>query len=716
MSSWGPHHSALLSLLLDDVTGTEEAVGITQDKCRLVEFIGPKLSTIYWTGSKAEGLSLPGSDYDFMLDINKPLNIKVVQSLHEISDTSFCNVFLLCTEHVSPGFALLHCNIDLKDPFLIQFLQCKSGEQYLNGNLLIDRINFFFNLISNVTLKRQGPSLETWFEFEDTSGEGNDFVYSIHCQFWPDNASEWIRRTRPFGWPASVDISTIVNFGCHLVPVGHPLSNTKSLEWRISFSIAERILVWSFNHVQMQCYAVMKIILKEFIKRRCSAQNQVLCSYFIKTFLFWKYETTKMDFWCKGNFRECIKYLLTEFSKCIHEGVLRHYFFPKFNLLSVKLTTEAQTELMQLFDLIIQYDINILKECTTLQNIWSKFLSANENQMNIIHCEKKSNFIKNDELMMEACNLLANSDLQKVARKLPFVTDMANMLSKQSNIPLMYILTYFSAYISARMGKSRTYDQIINLIETIPSKTCLKSLVVKELHVQKHVKSSVLDISNKSTYKLQHIVQGSSTSCTFSTSKLWYAIVLLKRCDYTSTLNVVNQVLSNIPSFVLYKSASESYFSESKYLYVEKFSNSLFTTMERAKKAWIADLIFIKDMTVILPLGIHIELCLLDIPYLPIALSPFTCAYYLMFLCYHGLGQYDNRDRALQQLIEVVNNREQCGEYRHRSYNIAGHCLLITGERDRARDMFNRSQQFTRGNPERDKHNSATWYLRNFCA
>ena len=87
-----------------------------------------------------------------------------------------------------------------------------------------------------------------------------------------------------------------------------------------------------------------------------------------------------------------------------------------------------------------------------------------------------------------------------------------------------------------------------------------------------------------------------------------------------------------------------------------------------------------------------------------------------MFLCYHGLGQYDNRDRALHQLIEVVNNREQCGEERHLPYNIAGHCLLITGERDRARDMFNRSQQFARGNLEWEKYNSATWYLRNFCA
>ena len=70
----------------------------------------------------------------------------------------------------------------------------------------------------------------------------------------------------------------------NLVPVGHPHSDMQEMEWRISFSLAERALVWSFNHAQMQCYAIMKIILKEFIKVRCRPQNQVLCSYFIKTF------------------------------------------------------------------------------------------------------------------------------------------------------------------------------------------------------------------------------------------------------------------------------------------------------------------------------------------------------------------------------------------------------------------------------------------------
>ena len=195
---------------------------------------------------------------------------------------------------------------------------------------------------------------------------------------------------------SSHDISSIIEFGCHLVPIGHPHSDTKLTEWRISFSVAERALVWSFNHIQMQCYAVMKIILKEFIKIKCSSKNFVLCSYFIKTFLFWKYETTDSNFWSPENFRCCIKFLLIEFSKCIQEGILSHYFIPRFNLLSIKLTRNAQAELQQIMDMAIQYDVSILRECKTLQGVWSKFLSATEDRNCVVRYRERENLLITD--------------------------------------------------------------------------------------------------------------------------------------------------------------------------------------------------------------------------------------------------------------------------------------------------------------------------------
>ena len=68
-----PARSILLSQLLDDVVGTEEMVRIRQDFCRIDDFLQATRfkMNIYYTGSKAEGLDLPGSDDDYMGDINE---------------------------------------------------------------------------------------------------------------------------------------------------------------------------------------------------------------------------------------------------------------------------------------------------------------------------------------------------------------------------------------------------------------------------------------------------------------------------------------------------------------------------------------------------------------------------------------------------------------------------------------------------------------------
>ena len=360
MSRWSPDRSSLLSLLLDEVTGTQEAIEIRQDFAMIREcLISVPLWKTYYTGSKAEGLDLPGSDEDFMYDINDDYDVKVIQSKNKTSDMSSNTILYLCTENVKLGFALLE--IHRVSSWLQMFIERINGKQYLSSNLMVQN---FFNTAQVFKfgnfLKRQGPSLENQLICnKNFRVEGTDHVLSIHCDFWPNEASEWCLRQRNFGWPTSLILSSIVSFGCHLVAIGHPHSDTKFTEWRISFSMAEGLLAWSFNHVQMQCYAVMKIILKEFIKTKCSPNNQVLCSYFIKTFLFWKFETTDTNFWQEDNFRECIMYSITEFAHCLHDGVLPHYFIPRFNLLSVKLTREAQRELLQLYDIVIQHDISI---------------------------------------------------------------------------------------------------------------------------------------------------------------------------------------------------------------------------------------------------------------------------------------------------------------------------------------------------------------------
>ena len=732
MSSMTPDRSEILSRLLDEVTGNEEAINIRQDFCRILDVI---LSTQtpsrqYYTGSRAEGLNLPGSDDDFMIDINNAFNVRVVQSVHEISETTISEEFLMCTENVKPGFALLRRvrqDTVMLNPMIKAAIKILNTVEYLSSDDFVSTCmhlnKFSQGLFSGL---RQGPSMEQRHIYQHPSEPGTDVVLSIHCCFWPNDASEWTKRARSFGWPTSDVISSIVDFGCHLVPVGHPKSETKLLEWRLSFSIAERNLVWSFNHIQMQCYAVLKVILKQFIKLKCNPQNQVLCSYFIKTFLFWIYETTHLNFWCRSNFHECIIYLLKEFSKCIHKGVLRHYFLPRFNLLSVKLTLEAQTELLHLLEIVMKYDINILRKCQVMQNVWFKFLFADENQMLIIINIRKTNLLMSDELMMtslqklmghfRADNLYHHKTMFD-AMFMKFPTIATVWLPHIDEKFILSVLPLANNAFSLVWPRLQTPYQIRNHILNLPCKSCLNILLLKYLCLKTHIESLIpVQQGNKTFYMLQQISR-IDASFDVSTRQLWYAIILLKTCDYNSTLSIVNQLLSIISPCALYRPMS----NETKSMYVNNFLNLTSTQVQRAGGAWLMDILFDKYMTDILPLAIQIELYfyrvkLLNYMFDKVRLSPYVCAYYLMFLCYHELGQYDNRDHALRQLIDAVNNREQCGFRGDYSYNIAGHCLLVTGQIDRARDMFNRSLLFRMTHAHLQGNcNSANWYITNFC-
>ena len=361
---------------------------------------------IYYTGSKAEGIDLPGSDFDFMMDINETINIRVVQTIQDTQDSSSQSILSLHTENVPSGFAMLRWQPNSRHlhPLLLRASRDIHGALYLSSFLFMHGCQHAITPEDGTSMTIQGPSLEKWSEYCDKSESGTDHVPSIHCQFWPSGAGEWVHRPRYYGWPEAIVRANIIDFGCHLVPIGNPLSPSKDMQWRVSFSVAERTLVWSFNHVQAQCYAVMKILLKEYINVRCSPQNRILCSYFIKTFLFWTFEDTAETFWCAENFRACVSFLLIEFSKCIRDGVLRHYFFPGFNLLSIKLTREAQRELLQLLETAIQCDISILKECRTMRKVWSAFMITDDNRNDAISKITKLNVLRNDECMMVHVN------------------------------------------------------------------------------------------------------------------------------------------------------------------------------------------------------------------------------------------------------------------------------------------------------------------------
>ena len=554
---------------------------------------------------------------------------------------------------------------------------------YLSSQELLSSLNLLKS--KTETHRIQGPAIESWHEFEDTSKAGRDNVASILCKAWPTAAAEWKNRPRHYGWPSQYDKESIEAFGYHLVPIGHTLSTKRSLEWRVSFSIAEKTLVWSFNHTQLQCYALMKLILKEFVKAKCSVKHKdVLCSYFIKTFLFWQFETTDPLFWQPTNLFGCMTYLLHGFHICIESGVLRHYFVPHFNLLDIKLTADAQTELLHLFGNVIEIGIPILGQCKSVSGVFSKFCEIENGRQSAMRLTEmlRRRILYNDEFA------LGNT-----------VIKIVDVFSPKGEV-----LPYEA--LLATMDRLTTEGYVT---------TCISDFAIRRL-------STLI-----STYKCYHNFQQGNKSMYFymeclgkniygtdmASSKLWLAAFLLHQGDYCRSLQTVNDVLSSIPPYTQYYSWRSNISNDRlKQLYVDTFCTKKLNIIRRGKEAWLKDMFFTPEEYHFLPRAIQVELCYCS-KRAGVFISPFTYAYYLMFLCYHGLGQYDDRDRALRQLVDTVNDRERCGAWKHPSFNIAGHCLLMAGNVEMARDMFLKSTQFTnsRQSPAFDKYNSAYKYL-----
>ena len=687
MESGREQQSAYLSYLLDEITGTDEIVNIRKDYCRLLECMALSNETrikIYFTGSAAEGLELPGSDKDYMIDINNSESIEVFESNQDLIQSTHANHFLIVTENVPPGFVKLKTVKRLRNDLLSRSLVNHGQSTYLSSQLVISSLREEYEDGITIT-KIQGPSIEMWGEYANLSQSGVDSVNSIHCNFWPKSADEWVDRPRKYGWPSTQDREKIVGFGCHLVPIGHPLSSSKSLEWRLSFSVAERTLVWSFNHTQMQCYAVMKLIVKEFVKVNCTEQHKgVLCSYFIKTFLFWQFEATYPLFWQTANLIECIAYLFQEFNSYIQEGVLRHYFMPRFNLLEIKLTRHAQIELLKHLRVVIKERVSILGQCASLSRVWSKYCQSVQTNDTDVQTQEILNhcMIYNDISTMKKITVIACLQTDIIS---PDIQDLR--------------LTYENSLLKVDAAIEKQAYSTLPLL--VIRRLCLL-INIERLNCQSK--------GNKSIYRRVKVLDKNVFGTDIATSKLWLATFFLHQGDFHRSLHQITDVLSSIPPCALYYNGERKPAIDSTTLpYKDMYGHV--TCSRRATQAWLVDIDFCPSFYPFMPRAIQIELDNFN-PGLSVKISPFTYAYYLMFLCYHGLGQADRRDRALDEMADILKDDKRCCVLRYHSYNIVGHCLLMVGKVEDARVLFLLSTNLTHhANLTLDKFNAAYHYL-----
>ena len=367
-------------------------------------------------------------------------------------------------------------------------------------------------------------------------------------------------------------------------------------------------------------------------------------------------------------------------------GILRHYFIRSFNLLEVKLTRDAQLELLQLYDMAIQYDVRIFEKCQSLREIWETFskkiIRFGTVQPRVNRC------------VCLSCDYSKWHFLMNIMRMMKYVTYRID--------PKIYDRDCIT--VEVLKAVHRCSDTATTLLASLFERRCilLHSLPQNTSRLE----------SNKYCYVLIRLFDNLSVD--IATGKLWTGILFLMKADYNMALTTINELLSSIPPYALYYSRANIVLnSYTKVSYAETFIDSGLDHSQMAKKAWLFDFCVPHHSNPIVPAAIQMEL--IHSPDGAINISPFTVAYYLQFLCYHGLRRYDNRDRALRQLVEVVDNSEQNGDnsIRHRAYNIAGHCLWFVGHTTRARELFLQVKMLEDRQDGNEK-NAARHYLRSY--
>ncbi|KAK3602965.1 hypothetical protein CHS0354_016773 [Potamilus streckersoni] len=317
-------------------------------RTKLLNFVIEKIMKIpaFYSGSRAEGVSCVSSDTDFMYEAQA-----ILASSHKEEDRFTDNnktvSVILDMIDVHPGYTkvkILDGNWHDSSEFALYGngvrSLCQLGSIYLSNILATEYWSTRLpNIFPNHGLRPEtflhGPCISTKYTSESKVAE-IDTMLCIKCE-WPEVAKEWVERARKFKWPTQEMIDEIKKTGCNLVPVGHVYSCTKELEWRLSFSKVECLLIWSFNGTQVACLDFMKLFFDYSITPRFP---ELFPSYFIKTAMFWLIEETDSNFWQPQNLPVCLDKLLLNLMSCLDQKCIRNYFIPENNMMDAKSSEE----------------------------------------------------------------------------------------------------------------------------------------------------------------------------------------------------------------------------------------------------------------------------------------------------------------------------------------------------------------------------------------
>ncbi|KAH3897264.1 hypothetical protein DPMN_021451 [Dreissena polymorpha] len=121
-----------------------------------------------------------------------------------------------------------------------------------------------------------------------------DIVHACHVRKPLPEIQHCLERCRGKHWPPVQLLEAAQVAPCFLVPAGHPDSDFKREEWRLSPNLIERMLMLSFNMTQIKLYIVLKLINISLFAKFVGAS---ITSFHSKTTMYYIIENTHPSLW-----------------------------------------------------------------------------------------------------------------------------------------------------------------------------------------------------------------------------------------------------------------------------------------------------------------------------------------------------------------------------------------------------------------------------------
>ena len=495
-----------------------------------------------------------------------------------------------------------------------------------------------------------------------------DNVQAIRCAHMPHSFKTWIRRHQDTDWPTKQIMEEIVRSDIFLVPVGMHDTDQRSLQWRVSFNIPEKILIQNFTTVQHQIYVLLKMIKTEIIEPQC---QKSITSYIVKTLMLWAVEQIPAQMWSNRNLIDLLFHVLNLLYRCIKCGFCPMYFIPECNILHGRVTKTTQMIICEILSSLLSDRISCILRLPRIRHQLHQYIFVPLGLRGLyqyifvpLGLREANDYIEKTNIAMTTARIVHLHSLS--------ITDPGWLLC-------------------CAQGQARVLyeDLLTDLVSTpTPAGSEMEKLLkftfsqtISQLALQYCVDASTLNVSNIHKYRRERrcirILNGNRSSDVLC-GRVRLAQVLCMVGQYKAAQDVLESGADRIRHYMQKLSERRTV---QKYVFDQKLinvcENGCVLTSQILKKFFLSDIQYDHHKRLCLPKPLQYEVYRsFEGDRIPLRIDPQTLLYYLQYLCYKSLGQRNCARVAFTNLVSCATSQESNIEYREIALNVLGHCLM----------------------------------------